>query len=82
MRSWVSAVIVLGVVLGFYFKIFSVDPISAVLLVVLLFTQHVSMERQQKLADVISKSHEIITANQKHILKEVQAVRLEVKNKK
>lgn len=81
MRWWVALVILVAIGLGIWARIVTFDPLSLVTIVVLLWNNNVMMERQQQTADVIKKSHEIVTANQKAILENLKRITIQVKSK-
>ncbi len=82
MTKLYSLLLVLLLGLGFYFKVLSVDPVSCILLGVLLWNNSVNMARQQQLGEFMSKSYSTLASNQKEILRAINAVRSDVRNKK
>lgn len=64
---------------GFYFKIVTLDPLSIVIIAMLLWNSAVSNQRQAELARLQAKSHEIVVANQKLILKAIENVNYSVR---
>lgn len=79
-RFW-SAILIALLGAGFYLHFFSIDPLSLVIIGMLLWNNVVAMNRQQQLADLISKSHNVSAENQKAVLTGIQAVRSELRKK-
>lgn len=65
MKWYISAAIVVGLAVGIYLRVITFDPISAVLLVVVLVNNHNLMLRQEQTAELIRKSHDVTAANAK-----------------
>ena len=65
MKWYIACAILLAVCGGLYFGVFKLDPISLVLLCVVLWNNHVLMRRQREAAEMMKKSHDVLAANQK-----------------
>lgn len=66
---------------GFYFHLLSIDPLNIILLIVLLITQRGNTVRQEQLAELIKKSHEVTTTNQKIIFDQLKRISNEVRKR-
>lgn len=81
MRWYWSVFILIALAAGVYFHFITFDPISFIMLAVLLFNTHILMQRQEQMVEFIKKSHDVITANQKIILDTAKATRADLKKK-
>jgi hypothetical protein len=79
MKWGIALILLVLVVAGMRFHLLAFDPLTFMLMVVVLWNNNVLMDRQQQTADVIAKSHSFVVSNQKEILRRIDSVITEVK---
>ena len=78
MKWWIALLLFAAIGFGLYKHYVAFDPLNLVVLAALIWTQFASMARQQQLADIMMKSQEVLTANQRAILDRVTNVQADV----
>ena len=79
MKAWFAILILIVIAVLAYFRVITFDPITYIMLGILLYQTHVLMQRQQQQVDAYVKMHGIVTKNQKAIHDEIKGVRSEIR---
>lgn len=79
MRWYVSAIILSALAVGVYFHVVTFDPVSFVMLAVVLLNNHNLMQRQEQTAELIKKSHDVTVANQKLVLDSIKRINADLR---
>jgi hypothetical protein len=79
MKWYISLGLMLAVAVGFYFHVLTVDPLSVVILMVMLLNNHNLIRRQEQTAELIKKSHDVTATNQKVTLDALKQIRADLR---
>lgn len=74
MKWYMSLALLIAIGAGFYLHLMTFDPLTFVVVIVLLWNNHNLMLRQEQTAELIRKSHEVTAANQKSVLESLKTI--------
>ena len=79
MKRWVSLLILIALGFGVYHRYVTFDPLSLLIIVVLMWNNLVLMGHNQQLANLIQQSSRLIVDNQKAIFTKIDNVRADLR---
>lgn len=81
MKKLISLLVALGIGTGFYFGLFKIDPLSFVIVALILWNDLTATKRIEQLAAVLKKSHEVLATNDREIVKRIEMTRTDIRSK-